>query len=140
MGLRLGYVDKTIEVGGEIIWGFGLVEENDPIAFGGYAMYHLPEALNIENLPVLSMLGNQIQGVTYLGVAGGVQTTWLGDDDERWYFGPRAGAVINKFIFDSVRDEISIVTEAQYNRFTSDNDLANRDEWRVLLGLRIWVP
>ena len=140
MGLRLGYVDKTVELGGETAWQFGTAEENDPVMFGGYTMYHLPETLNVENLPLFSMLNEQIKGVTYLGVRGGVQTIWNGETKDRWYFGPVAGAVINKFVFDSVKDEVSIVTEVQYVRFFNDDANSNRDDVRAMLGLRIWVP
>lgn len=140
MGLRLGYVDKTLEVGAETAWQFGVDNENDPVLFGGYGLYHLPESLNVENLPLFSTLGDHIQGVTYLGIHGGIQTIWNGETRDRWYFGPVAGAVINKFIFDSVNDELSVITEVQYNRFTHDDAASNRDEIRVMLGLRIWIP
>lgn len=139
LGVRMGYVKNQIEVGGGVTWAFE-DQDNDPVAFGGYGLYHLPEALNIENLPLFSLFGEHIKAVTYFGIHGGVQTTWEGDDDERWFVGPIAGMVINKFIFDSVRDEISVVTEVQYNRFSQDNDESDRDELAVLFGLRIWIP
>jgi len=137
---RSGYQNERIEVGAEVEWNYNIDEDNDPLRFGAYGIYHLPEALNVENLPVFSMLGESIQGVTYLGLHGGVETDWNGETDERYFVGPVAGAVINKFIFDSVADEISVITEVQYNRFLDDNALGNRDEFRVLLGIRIWIP
>jgi hypothetical protein len=139
LGIRVGYLKRQVEIGGGIAWAMGYEDENDPVAFGAYALYHTPEALNLENLPVLKWAGDHLQGITYFGLHGGIQTTWAGED-ERWYVGPIAGAAINKFIFDSVRDEITVVTEVQYNRF-SDNDVgAGKDEIRWLLGLRVAIP
>lgn len=142
MGLRLGYAKRTVELGGEMTWGFGLAEENDPVAYGGYALYNFPEGLSIEQLPLFTWAQPFLKTATYVGLRGGIQSTWLndGEDDERWYFGPLVGVNINKFVFESVRDTIDITTEVQYNRFTRSNDTSDQDEVRVMLGLCIKVP
>jgi hypothetical protein len=93
------------------------------------------ESISISELPVLGNL--PIEAASYLGMQLLVDVYDDDDDgEERTYFGPVAGTVINKFIFDSVRDTISIVSEAQYLVYFDDNE----EDFRVLLGLRILIP
>jgi hypothetical protein len=132
-GPRIGYQWSSVELGGQALWSYD--DDNDPTSFGAYGLYHLPESISISELPVLGNL--PIEAASYLGMQLLVDVYDDDDDgEERTYFGPVAGTVINKFIFDSVRDTISIVSEAQYLVYFDDNE----EDFRVLLGLRILIP
>lgn len=135
-GVRLGYVWDTIEVGGLSYWR--LWETADvPQTYGLYGLYHFPGEFDIAQIPIIAPLAELLpSAAAYIGLQGAIE--FNNDEDERGFFGPVAGTVLQKFIFDTVDDQIKTGIEAQWVHYTDqlEDDIGD-DEFRVTFFMNI---
>lgn len=117
IGARVGFdiIDPNIEVGISALW---LPDIERPIAYGIYAIYHLPEILEIPNPISLGFLPERISGHPYFGG----KYDW----DERFEqsaVSPIAGFVLADILF----------IEYQFESF----DRTQIGESKLIMGIRI---
>ena len=134
-GVRVGYAWETFEVFLQSYWW--LWEDVDPPqVYGLGVLYDFPGEIDIGALPILGGLKEHISLASYIGFQGAIE---LRDNaDERGYYGPMVGVILNKFIFDEVDDQIQTGTEVRYVRYTDQlkEDLRT-DEVQVSFFVRI---
>lgn len=139
-GFRVGYQwAGKFEAGGLSYWRLWETEDV-PQTYGGYLLYHLPGEFDISQIPILAPLAELLPSLaSYIGIQGAIEIN--DDNSERGFVGPVAGAVLQKFIFDTVDDQIETVTEVQWVRYTDKLERQiGDDEFRVTFGLRIYFP
>ena len=116
LGVRVGVKDDSpIEVGLSALW---LPDREEPEIWGIYALYHLPEIVNVPNPIVVDFLPEIITGTPYLG--GKLDIDF---DDEVTDISPVAGIVLMDVLF----------IEYQFEAI----DRESKQESKVLFGLRI---
>jgi len=114
--VRVGVKDDSpIEVGLSALW---LPDREEPEIWGIYALYHLPEIVNVPNPIVVDFLPEIITGTPYLG--GKLDIDF---DDEVTDISPVAGILLMDVLF----------IEYQFEYI----DRESRQESKVLFGLRI---
>jgi len=135
MGVRVGYTWDTFEIFGQSYWW--LWEDVDPPqVYGLGGVYDFPGEIDVNSIPVLNIFQGELTLASYVGFQGGLELT--GNHEERGYYGPMIGLVMNKFIFDKVDDQIMTGTEIQYvNYFDQLEDDIRGNEVRVTFFMRI---
>jgi len=116
LGLRLGSeISENIEVGLSTLW---LPDREEPEIWGLYALYHLPEIVNVPNPILVDFLPETITGAPYLG--GKLDIDFNDDSTD---ISPVAGIVLMDVLF----------IEYQFESI----DRESRQESKLLFGIRI---
>ena len=117
MGVRVGFdvVDPNIEVG---ISGLWLPDVEKPVAYGIYALYHLPEILELPNPISLDFLPETISGHPYFG-----GKFDFDDKFEESMLSPIAGFILADILF----------IEYQFESF----DRTQIGENKLMMGVRV---
>lgn len=144
-GFRFGYIwdsnpdvnePSRFEIGGLSYWR-PWETEDIPQTYGLYGLYHFPGEFDISQIPPLSPLAELLPSLSnYIGLQGAIE--FYDDSDERGFFGPVVGTVLQKFIFDSVDDNITTGVEAQWVQYTDRlEEQIDDNEFRVSFFINI---
>jgi len=114
--VRIGVQDELpIEVGLSALW---LPDREEPEIWGLYALYHLPEIVNLPNPIVVDFLPETITATPYLGGKLDINFDYKAAD-----ISPVAGLMLNKVLF----------IEYQFESI----DRESYQESKLIFGLRI---